>query len=71
MKAAARQELGVWGSIAKPFCREASPKVTQRSGMVMNTPLLIMENIKPVFSNTCKNFETTWRLFWDDFKENF
>ena len=39
MKAAARQELGVWGSIAKPFCREASPKVTQRSGVVMNTPL--------------------------------
>ena len=42
-----------------------------RRGNEHPTMILIMENFNPFFSNTWNRFETTWRLFWDDFKENF
>ena len=42
-----------------------------RRGNEHPTVILIMENFNPFFSNTWNSFETTWRLFWGDSKENF
>ena len=66
MKAAARQELGVWGSIAKPFCMQrglSKGDSEVRRGNEHPTVILIMENFNPFFLNTWNNFDTSLRQF--------